>query len=73
MSPGFIGVVISFVILMVFISVMAMLFPTVVKDGFQDLSCYGVPCREGEFCQSGQCIPINPKYTNNYYDNGVFS
>jgi hypothetical protein len=73
MSPGLIGVLISFAILMVFITVMMALFPTVIKDGFQDLSCYGVACQEGEFCQAGKCIPINPKYTNNYYDAGASS
>jgi hypothetical protein len=39
-------------------------FPTI--DGFlnQDLSCQGVTCPEGHFCQQKQCIPITLRYPN---------
>jgi len=39
--------------------------------GFTDMSCYGVACQEGEFCQNGSCKKIYPTPTNNYYDEGV--
>jgi hypothetical protein len=39
-------------------------------DGFRDVSCVGVACAEGEFCQSNKCIKINPAYTNNYFSEG---
>jgi hypothetical protein len=39
-------------------------------DGFRDVSCVGVACAEGEFCQSNKCIKINPAYTNNYFAEG---
>ena len=50
---------------------MRAVFPAALYDGFANMSCYGVKCNEGEFCQEGVCRPINPAYTNNYYDKGV--
>jgi len=60
----------SFVIVLLLIALVKFLFPRSVM-GFTDMSCYGVVCQEGEFCQSGGCKKIYPQETNNYYDEGV--
>lgn len=66
-----IGVFVSFLIVLALIAVVRAVFPAALYDGFSNMSCYGVKCNEGEFCQEGVCRPINPAYTNNYYDKGV--
>jgi hypothetical protein len=65
------GVFVSFVIILALIAIVRAVFPGSVMDGFSNMSCYGVKCNEGEFCQEGVCRAINPPYTNNYYDKGV--
>jgi hypothetical protein len=60
----------SFVVVLLLIALVRFLFPRSVM-GFTDMSCYGVACQEGEFCQSGSCKKIYPNPTNNYYDEGV--
>jgi hypothetical protein len=60
----------SFVTILVLIAAVRFVFPGVLYDGFADLSCYGVVCAEGQFCQNKKCIDINPKYTNNYFSEG---
>ena len=67
------GVFVSFVIIMVLIALVRAVFHGVLRDGFADLSCYGVACNEGQFCQDKVCRDINPKYQNNYYDEGIDS
>jgi len=65
------GVFISFLIVLALIAVIRAVFPAALYDGFSNMSCYGVKCNEGEFCQEGVCRPINPAYTNDYYNKGV--
>ena len=65
------GVFVSFVIIMVLIAVVRAVFPGVLRDGFADLSCQGVTCAEGQFCEEKLCKDINPKSTNDYYNQGV--
>jgi hypothetical protein len=60
------GVFVSFVAILVLIAVVRYVFPGALVDSFKDLSCYGVKCQEGEFCQNSVCRPVNPPYTNNY-------
>ena len=60
----------SFVVILLLVALVRYLFPRSVM-GFTDMSCYGVACQEGEFCQSGSCKKIYPNPTNNYYDEGV--
>ena len=38
-------------------------------EGFRDLDCKGVTCKEGEFCQENVCRAIYPAITNNYFAN----
>ena len=38
-------------------------------EGFRDVDCKGVTCKEGEFCQENVCRPIYPAITNNYFGN----
>ena len=65
------GVFVSFLIILVVIGVVKAVFPNVLLDGFADMSCYGVVCAEGQFCQEKVCRDINPAYTNDYYNEGV--
>jgi len=67
------GVFISFLVILALIAVVRSVFPGALVDGFADITCYGVNCKEGEFCQEGVCRPINPSYTNNYYNEGIES
>ena len=62
------NVFVGFVIILLVIALVKYVFPSV--DGFRDVSCYGVKCDEGSFCQENVCRPINPPYSNNYYDKG---
>jgi len=55
----------SFVVILLLIALVRYLFPRSIM-GFTDMSCYGVACQEGEFCQSGSCKKIYPDSTNNY-------
>ena len=66
-----VGVFVSFVIILALIAVVRAVFPSALYDGFSNMSCYGVKCNEGEFCQEGVCRAINPAYTNDYYNKGV--
>jgi hypothetical protein len=66
-----VGVFVSFLIVLAMIAVVRAVFPDTLYDGFTNMSCYGVKCNEGEFCQEGVCRAINPPYTNNYYNKGV--
>lgn len=34
-------------------------------EGFRDLDCKGVTCKEGEFCQENVCRPVAAPATNN--------
>jgi hypothetical protein len=68
-----VGVFVSFLVILVLIAVVRAVFPDALVSGFDDMSCYGVKCQEGEFCQEGVCRAINPPYTNNYYDKGAES
>ncbi len=68
-----VSVAISFVAILLLIALVKYMLPGYMPsvDGFRDVSCYGVSCAEGEFCQSNVCRKINPPYTNNYYNKGV--
>jgi len=35
-------------------------------EGFRNIDCAGVNCKEGEFCEENTCKPLSPPYTNNY-------
>lgn len=65
-----VSVLIGLVSVLVLIVVVRMVFPGVLRDGFRDVSCIGIRCAEGEFCQNNACKKINPPYTNNYFAEG---
>ena len=65
-----VSVSISFVAILLLIALVKYMLPGAI-DGFRDVSCYGVSCAEGEFCQDNVCRKINPPYTNNYYNKGA--
>ncbi len=62
-------VFVSFLVILAVLYVVKYVFSSTL-DGFRDVGCYGVKCEEGSFCQDNVCRPINPPYTNNYYDKG---
>jgi hypothetical protein len=62
------NVFVGFVVILVVIALVKYMVPSM--DGFRDVSCYGVKCDEGSFCQENVCRPINPPYSNNYYNKG---
>jgi hypothetical protein len=62
------NVFVGFVVILVVIALVKYMAPSM--DGFRDVSCYGVKCDEGSFCQENVCRPINPPYSNNYYNKG---
>jgi hypothetical protein len=64
------GVFVSFVVILALIAVVRAVFPGALYDGFANMSCYGVKCNEGSYCQEGVCRPINPGYTNDYCRQG---
>ena len=35
-------------------------------DGFRNIDCAGINCKEGEFCEDNTCKALSPPYTNNY-------
>jgi hypothetical protein len=36
------------------------------KEGFRNVDCKGMICKEGEFCQENVCRPVMPAITNSY-------
>ena len=36
------------------------------NDGFRNIDCAGVNCKEGEFCENNTCKALSPPITNNY-------
>jgi hypothetical protein len=39
-------------------------FAPVFPEGFQELDCKGVTCKEGEFCQDNVCHSVSAPATN---------
>ena len=66
-----ISVFVSFIVILFLIALVRAVFPGALVSGFDNMSCYGVKCKEGEFCQESVCRAINPPYTNDYYNKGV--
>lgn len=36
------------------------------SDGFRNIDCAGINCKEGEFCENNTCKALSPPITNNY-------
>ena len=58
-SKTLMGVFVSFLIILALIAIVRAVFPGALSgvDGFTNMSCYGVKCAEGEFCQEGCAAP----------------
>jgi hypothetical protein len=35
-------------------------------EGFRDVDCLNVICKEGQFCQENKCVDVSPPITNQY-------
>jgi hypothetical protein len=66
-NKGLMGVFVSFVVVLALIAVVRAVFPSSLYDGFSNMSCYGVKCNEGEFCQENVCRPVMAPITNDYF------
>ncbi len=64
---GLVGLAVVFVGVVTLLYFLKAMFPQY-YDGFRDVTCVGVKCSEGQFCQDNVCRDINPRYTNNYFE-----
>jgi len=56
----FLGVVFFVAALPIIREIFAPVFP----EGFRDIDCKGITCREGEFCQDNVCHSVKAPVTN---------
>jgi hypothetical protein len=35
-------------------------------EGFRNVDCLNVICKEGQFCQENKCVDVSPPITNQY-------
>lgn len=69
-SRGGYGILALLAILVLVIAVLPWLrtaYAPYFPEGFRDVDCKGVTCKEGEFCQENVCRRIMPAITNNYW------
>ncbi len=64
---GMVGLVVVAVLIIALLPTVRSLLAPVFPEGFRDVDCKGVNCKEGEFCQENVCKPIYPAITNNYF------
>ncbi len=64
---GIVGLVVFLVLVVAFLPTIRSMFAPMFPEGFRDLDCKGVTCKEGEFCQENVCHPIYPEITNKYF------
>jgi hypothetical protein len=64
---GLLGLVAVFVAVVAFLPYLRSAFAPLFPEGFRDLDCKGVTCKEGEFCQENVCHPVAPSITNDYF------
>ena len=69
-SYGLFGLVAVFLVVLVALPYLRSTFAPMFPEGFRDLDCKGVTCKEGEFCQENVCHPVMPGITNNYWNMG---
>lgn len=58
---GLFGVI---VLIIAFMPAIRNAFAPVFPEGFQDIDCKGITCREGEFCQDNVCHSVTARATN---------
>jgi hypothetical protein len=64
---GVVGLVVFLVAVVALLPMVRSMFAPVFPEGFRDLDCKGVTCKEGEFCQENVCHRIYPEITNKYF------
>ncbi len=64
---GVVGLVVFLVLVVALLPMVRSMFAPVFPEGFRDLDCKGVTCKEGEFCQENVCRPVMPPITNDYF------
>ncbi len=64
---GVVALVIFLVLVVALLPRLRAAFAPVFPEGFRDVDCKGVTCKEGEFCQENVCQPIYPAITNKYF------
>jgi hypothetical protein len=64
---GVVALVVFLVAVVALLPWLRSMFAPVFPEGFRDLDCKGVTCKEGEFCQENVCHPKYPAITNKYF------
>jgi hypothetical protein len=64
---GVVGLVVVAVLLIALLPTLRSFLAPVFPEGFRNVDCKGINCKEGEFCQENVCKPIYPAITNNYF------
>ena len=57
------GLIVTLVVIVAFLPALRRMFARQFPEGFRDVDCKGVSCKEGEFCQDNVCKPIYPTAT----------
>lgn len=64
---GLVGLFTVLILAIAFLPVIRRTFARSFPEGFRDLDCKGVTCKEGEFCQENVCRPVAAPITNSYF------
>jgi hypothetical protein len=62
-----VGLVVVAVLIIALLPTVRNFLAPVFPEGFRNVDCKGINCKEGEFCQENVCKPIYPAITNNYF------
>lgn len=57
---GVIGLIVVAVLLIALLPTIKNMLAPVFPEGFRDVDCKGVTCKEGQFCQDNTCHNIMP-------------
>jgi hypothetical protein len=67
---GLVGLFVVLLVAVAFLPAIRTMFAKSFPEGFRDLDCAGVTCKEGQFCQENVCKPRAAPITNDYYPSG---
>lgn len=57
---GVVALVVFLVLVVALLPTLKSMFAPVFPEGFRDVDCKGVTCKEGQFCQDNTCHNIMP-------------
>jgi len=63
---GIVGLFVVLLLVVAFLPAIRRTFARSFPEGFRDVDCKGINCREGEFCMENVCRPVMPPITNKY-------